>query len=192
LQELYERLDLDPSRLVGSYSKGNKQKLGLILAMMHRPRVLILDEPSAGLDPLVQEEVARLLLEHAAGGRTVFLSSHILPEVERMCHRVGFIRNGRIVAVENVGELKGRALHLLQVTFAGDVPSDEFVLPGIRVVRHDGSVVHFEVRANLDALLKAIARHTVEDLRTEQASLEDIFLAYYSEQPAVSMEAAQR
>jgi ABC-2 type transport system ATP-binding protein len=192
LQELYERLDLDPSRLVGSYSKGNKQKLGLVLAMMHRPRVLILDEPSAGLDPLVQEEVARLLLEHAAGGRTVFLSSHILPEVERMCHRVGFIRNGRIVAVEDVGELKGRALHLLQVTFAGDVPSDEFVLPGIRVVRHDGSVVHFEVRANLDALLKAIARHTVEDLRTEQASLEDIFLAYYSEQPAVSMEAAQR
>jgi ABC-2 type transport system ATP-binding protein len=178
--------------VVGSYSKGNKQKLGLVLAMMHRPRVLILDEPTAGLDPLVQEEVARLLLEHAAAGNTVFLSSHILPEVERMCHRVGFIRNGRIVAVEDVGELKGRALHLLEVTFAGDVPSDEFDLPGIRVVRHDGSVVHFEVRANLDALLKAIARHTVEDLRTEQASLEDIFLAYYSEQPAVSMEAAQR
>jgi ABC-2 type transport system ATP-binding protein len=191
LQELCERLALDPSRLAGSYSRGNKQKLGLILAMMHRPRVLILDEPTSGLDPLVQEEVARLLLEHAAEGRTVFLSSHILPEVERMCHRVGFIRSGRIVAVEDVGELKGRALHLVEVTFARDVPSDEFDLPGIRIVRHDGSVVHFEVRSNLDALLKAIARHTVEDLRTEQASLEDIFLAYYSEHPAVSQEVAR-
>jgi ABC-2 type transport system ATP-binding protein len=189
--ELCERLDLDPSRLTGSYSRGNKQKLGLILAMMHRPRVLILDEPTSGLDPLVQEEVARLLLEHAATGNTVFLSSHILPEVERMCHRVGFIRNGRIVAVEDVGELKGRALHLVEVTFASDVPPDEFDLAGIRVVRRDGRVVHFEVRANLDGLLKAIARHTVEDLRTEQASLEDIFLAYYSEQPAVLKEAAQ-
>ncbi|HEY7466683.1 MAG TPA: ABC transporter ATP-binding protein [Dehalococcoidia bacterium] len=191
LQELYERLTLDPSRPAGSYSRGNKQKLGLILAMMHRPRVLILDEPTSGLDPLIQEEVARLLLEHAAAGRTVFLSSHILPEVERMCHRVGFIRNGRIVAVEDVGELKGRALHLVEVTFAADVPPDEFDLPGIRVVRHDGSVVHFEVRSNLDGLLKAIARHKVEDLRTEQASLEDIFLAYYSEQPAVSQEVAR-
>jgi ABC-2 type transport system ATP-binding protein len=192
LRELYERLALDPSVLAGSYSRGNKQKLGLILAIMYRPRVLILDEPTSGLDPLIQEEVARLLLEHAAAGRTVFLSSHILPEVERMCHRVGFIRNGRIVAVEDVGELKGRALHLVEVTFASDTPPDAFELPGIRVVRRDDRVVHFEVRTNLDGLLKAIARYTVEDLRTEQASLEDIFLAYYSEQPNVLEKASQR
>jgi ABC-2 type transport system ATP-binding protein len=192
LRELNERLALDPSVLAGSYSRGNKQKLGLILAMMHRPRVLILDEPTSGLDPLIQEEVAGLLLEHAAAGNTVFLSSHILPEVERMCHRVGFIRHGRIIAVEDVGELKGRALHRVEVTFASEAPPDAFELPGIRVVSRDDRVVHFEVRTNLDGLLKAIARYTVEDLRTEQASLEDIFLAYYSEQPAVLEEAAQR
>ena len=183
LQELCERLALDPSRIVGSYSKGNKQKLGLVLAMLHRPRVLVFDEPTSGLDPLVQEEVARLLLELASEGHTVFLSSHVLPEVERMCHRVAFIRDGRMVAVEDVGQLKGRALHLVEVTFAEAVPHGAFELPGIREVRHDGQVIHFEVRSNLDGLLKAIARYTVEDLRTEQASLEDIFLAYYAEQP---------
>ena len=188
LQELCERLALDPSHVVGSYSKGNKQKFGLVLAMLYRPRVLVLDEPTSGLDPLVQEEVARLLLELAAEGHTVFLSSHVLPEVERMCHRVAFIRNGKLVAVEDVGELKGRALHLVEVSFAEAVPRGAFEMPGVREVRHDGQVVHLEVRSNLDGLLKAIARYTVEDLRTEQASLEDIFLAYYAEQPEGAVE----
>ncbi len=192
LQELCERLALDPSRMVGSYSKGNKQKLGLVLAMMHRPRVLVLDEPTSGLDPLVQAEVARLLLELAGEGHTVFLSSHVLPEVERMCHRVGFIRNGKMVAVEDVGELKGRALHLVEVTFAEDVPRGAFELPGIREVRRDGQVVHFEVRSNLNSLLKAISRYTVEDLRTEQASLEDIFLAHYAEQTEAAAQVSQK
>lgn len=180
-RELCERLALDPTRLVGSYSKGNKQKLGLVLAMMHRPPVLVLDEPTSGLDPLVQEEVEAVLEELAAEGTTVFFSSHVLAEVERICRRVAFIRNGRLVAEEDVAELKGRSLHIIEVTFAEPAPAAAFELPGVREVRRDGDVVHFEVRSNLDAFLKQVARFTVVDLRTEQASLEDIFLAYYHE-----------
>jgi len=179
LQGLLSRLDLDVAKSVGSYSKGNRQKLGLVLAMMHQPDVLVLDEPTSGVDPLVQEEVARLLSEGAAAGQAVFFSSHVLPEVERMCHRVAIIREGRIVAVEEVAALKGRSLHIIEVTFAAPVPPDAFRLAGVREVQRNGSTVHIEVRDNLDAALKAIARYPVIDLRTEQPSLEEIFLAYY-------------
>ncbi len=96
-----------------------------------------------------------------------------------MCHRVVIIRNGRIVAMEEVGELKGRSLHIVEVTFAEPAPVEAFDLPGVRVLRRDGNLVHVEVRSNLDAALKAIARYAVVDLRTEQPSLEDVFLAYY-------------
>jgi ABC-2 type transport system ATP-binding protein len=186
--ELCVRLGLDPSRTVGTYSKGNKQKLGLVLAIMHRPPVLVLDEPTSGLDPLVQEEVSRLLEDLAAEGHTIFLSSHDLSEVERMCQRVAFIRHGRLVAVEDVAALKQRSLHLLEVTFDKPVHAGAFDLPGVREARHDGNTVHFEVSSNLDALLRAITRYSVVDLRTEQASLDDIFLAYYQDVPGKERE----
>jgi ABC-2 type transport system ATP-binding protein len=189
VDELCERLALDPSRTVGTYSKGNKQKLGLILAMMHRPPVLVLDEPTSGLDPLVQEEVTRLLEDLAAKGHTIFLSSHDLSEVERMCQRVAFIRRGRIVAVEDVSKLRQRSLHILEVTFGQPVHAGAFDLPGVRETRRDGATVRFEVSSNLDALLKAITRFAVADLRTEQASLDDIFLAYYQDAPSEEREA---
>jgi ABC-2 type transport system ATP-binding protein len=178
---LIDRLGLDPTRVVGSYSKGNRQKLGLILAMMHQPDVLVLDEPTSGLDPLVQEEVASLLGEFATEGRTIFFSSHVLSEVERMCHRVAFLRGGKLVAMENVGALRGRSLHVIQVTFAEPAPAADFALEGVRVVEVHGSTMHLEVRDNLDAALKAIGRHTVVDLRTEQPSLEQVFRVYYEE-----------
>jgi ABC-2 type transport system ATP-binding protein len=180
---LLDRLDLDPSISVGAYSKGNKQKLGLLLAMMHRPDVLVLDEPTSGLDPLVQEEIALLLKEGASNGQTVFFSSHVLPEVERMCQRVGIIRRGRLVAVEDVAALKGRSLHIIEVTFREAPPAGAFAIPGVREVQRDGRMVHLEVHNNLDAALKAIARYEVLDLRTEQPSLEQVFLAYYHETP---------
>ena len=177
--QVCDRLQLDPTRKAGSYSKGNKQKLGLVLSLMHRPEVLILDEPTSGLDPLVQEEVELLLRELAAAGSTVFFSSHVLSEVERLCHRVAILRRGRLVAVEDVGNLKGRSLHVIEVTFAQPVPEHAFDLPGVQELRRDGELVHLQVRSNLDAALKAIARYRVVDLRTEQPSLEDVFLAYY-------------
>ncbi len=184
LSLVLDRLDLDPAKEVAAYSKGNKQKLGLVLALMHRPDVLVLDEPTSGLDPLVQEEVARLLQEAAGRGQAVFFSSHVLSEVERMCHRVAIIRQGRIVAIEEIAALKGHSLHIIEVTFESPPAPGTFDLPGVREVQRDGTMVHLEVRENLDATLKAIAGHRVIDLRTEQPSLEQVFLAYYHETPA--------
>ena len=181
VESLLTRLDFDPSRRIGAYSKGNRQKLGLILAMMHRPDVLVLDEPTSGLDPLVQDEVARLLFEVASEGRTVFFSSHVMSEVERMCHRAAFLREGRLVAVEDVAAIKGRSLHIIEVTFAEEVPPDAFLLPGTRELQRDGNMLHLEVQDGLDAVLKAIARYRVVDLRTEQPSLDQVFRAYYQE-----------
>jgi len=184
--ELCERLALERNQRIGSLSKGNKQKVGLVLALMHRPRVLVLDEPTSGLDPLVQEEVDHVLHELAETGHTVFFSSHVLSEVQRLCQRVVIIRNGHIVAAEDVASLRGRTLHILEATFAQPVPADAFRLPGVDEVRRDGTVVHLRVTANLDATIKAVSRFPLVDLRTEQPSLEDVFLAYYKdEEPAL-------
>jgi ABC-2 type transport system ATP-binding protein len=184
LERLLARLDFNAARSVATLSKGNRQKLGLVLAMMHQPDVLVLDEPTSGLDPLVQAAVEELLEEMADAGHTVFFSSHDLSEVEQISHRVGIIRNGRMVAVEEVASLKGRSLHMIEISFGEHVPEGAFDMPGVTELRRDGNLVHLEVRDNLDAALKAIAGFRVVDLRTEQPSLEQIFLAYYqAEQP---------
>jgi ABC-2 type transport system ATP-binding protein len=176
---LLDRLGLDASKRIRALSKGNRQKLGLIQALMHRPEVLILDEPTSGLDPLVQEEVGGLLEDAARDGRTVFFSSHVLPEVERLSQSVAIIRAGRIVAVEDIARLKSRSVHVLEVTFASEPPADLFRLPGVRELHRDGRLVHLQARDGIDAVIKAIARYPVVDLRTEQPSLEDVFLAMY-------------
>jgi len=179
--QLIEQLDVNASQTIRSLSKGNKQKLGLIQALMHRPELLILDEPTSGLDPLVQQRVGALLEDVARDGRTVFFSSHILPEVERLSHAVAIIRAGRIVAVEDVAKLKGRATHIIEVTFEAEPPIDAFVsLPGVAELHRDGSVLRLQARDGIDALLKRIALYRVLDLRTEQPSLEDTFLALYA------------
>jgi ABC-2 type transport system ATP-binding protein len=178
--ELLERLELDASMPIRALSKGNKQKMGLVQALMHRPDVLILDEPTSGLDPLVQQEVAKLLEEAVAEGRTVFFSSHVLPEVERLSYAVAVIRQGNIVAVEDIARLKSRAVHVLEVTFAEPPPADLFDLPGVRELHRDGAMVHIQALDGIDAAIKAIAAYRVIDLRTEQPSLEDFFLAHYS------------
>jgi beta-exotoxin I transport system ATP-binding protein len=179
-RELLERLDLDASMPIRALSKGNKQKLGLLQALMHRPDLLILDEPTSGLDPLVQQEVAKLLDEAVAEGRTVFFSSHVLPEVERLSHTVAIIRKGEIVAVEDIARLKARSVHVLEITFAEPPPVDLFALPGVKELHRDGNVVHIQALDGLDAAVKAIAAYRVVDLRTEQPSLEDFFLAHYA------------
>ncbi|MEK7693326.1 MAG: ABC transporter ATP-binding protein [Chloroflexota bacterium] len=179
-RELLDRLGLDATKRIRALSKGNRQKLGLIQALMHRPELLVLDEPTSGLDPLVQEEIARILEDAVRDGRTVFFSSHVLPEVERLSQSVAIIRDGRIVALEDVARLKARSVHVVEVTFAAPPPQDLFALPGVRELRRDGNMVHLQARDGIDAVIKAIARCQVVDLRTEQPSLEDIFLAYYS------------
>lgn len=178
--QLVERLGLDTSKHVRALSKGNRQKLGLVQAMMHRPEVLLLDEPTSGLDPLVQEEVVRLLEETVAEGRTVFFSSHVLSEVDRIAETVAIIRSGEIAAVEDVARLKSRSVHVIEVTFAAPPPADLFTLPGVHEIRRDGATVHLQSRDGVDAVIKACATQRVVDIRTEQPSLEDVFLAYYT------------
>ena len=180
VKRLADRLGADLDRRIGELSSGNKQKVGLIQALMHRPDLLILDEPTAGLDPLIQHEIHALLSEAVADGRSVFLSSHILPEVEALCHRVGIIREGRLVAVEEIDALKGRALRRLEIQFAAPVPPAAFAnLAGVQDVSTQDSVVRCTVVGSLDAVIKAAARFEVVNVVSHEPGLEEIFLAYY-------------
>ncbi len=180
IDKLAERLGADVSVKIASLSHGNKQKLALIQAFMHRPPLLILDEPTQGLDPLIQQEFHALLLEARAAGQTVFLSSHALREVERVCDRVGIIREGRLIAVEDVGAMKAKALRTLEFHFARPVPRDAFEgLPGVHHLEVHGDIVSCTVAGPLDAVVKAAARFEVIDVASHEPSLEDIFLKFY-------------
>jgi ABC-2 type transport system ATP-binding protein len=178
--KLIERVELDPTRRIKSLSRGNKQKVGLVAAFMIRPELVILDEPTAGLDPFVQLEFEHLCEETRAEGRTVFISSHQLPEVEHLCDRVGIIREGRLLAVESIADLKQRALRRLEIDFGASVPADAFAgLPGIRDMSvHDG-ILNCTVMGSVDSLIKAAARFEVRNVRSIETSLEEIFMAYY-------------
>jgi len=180
--ELLERFDLDPSRRVKELSKGNKQKLALILGIAHDPELLILDEPTSGLDPLNQEAVYSVIEERVAAGCTVFLSSHVLSEVERVCDKVGIIRSGRLVTEESVKSLLEKRLREVEVTFAEPVTAALLgELPGVdSVVTLSGQSLAARVRGDaIDDVLKRIASRKVSDIRIQHASLEDVFMEFY-------------
>lgn len=180
VEELAERLQCDLARPIRSLSHGNRQKIGLIQAFMHKPELLILDEPTTGLDPLIQQEFYRMVAEAKAAGRTVFLSSHILPEVERICDHVGIIREGRVIAVETVEALKARALRRLEIRFAAPVLQEAFAgVSGVRDLTIEGNMLRCTVAGPLDALIKAAARFEVLDIISHEPTLEEVFLAYY-------------
>jgi ABC-2 type transport system ATP-binding protein len=181
--ELCERLDVVLDRPIRQLSKGNRQKLGLVQAFMHRPQLVVLDEPTAGLDPLLQGEVRSLLRETAADGRTVFLSSHSLDEVQHVADRVGILRTGRLVDVDAVETLRERSLRHVTVTFAEPLdPAALAAIDGVRVTGTEGALVRLSApEAALDGLVKAIARHRVVDLVSQPADLEQIFLELYRE-----------
>jgi ABC-2 type transport system ATP-binding protein len=179
-EKLIERLELDPTRKIKSLSRGNKQKVGLVAAFMIRPELLILDEPTAGLDPFIQLEFEHLCEEARSEGRTVFISSHQLPEVEHLCDRVGIIREGRLLAVEAISTLKERALRKLEIDFGGPVKPEAFAnLPGVRDLTINGRLLTCTVMGSVDALVKAASRFEVVNLRSIETSLEEIFMAYY-------------
>ena len=181
--DLTTRLDVDLDRRYSQLSRGNKQKVGLLQAMMHKPKLVILDEPTSGLDPLIQHEFYEILDEVKEEGRTVFFSSHVLPEVQRVSDRVGIIRRGRLVAVEDVDTLIDRAaLHRFEIEFASKVSRSEFEhLEGASDLALDGRTVTVSIAGSPDALIKAAARHEIVRLVTHEASLDDIFLTFYSE-----------
>ena len=177
---LVERLDLDPSRRFKEYSKGNKQKVGLVIALQHRPELLMLDEPTSGLDPLVQQTFFEILREAVADGATVFLSSHILSEVEKSCHRVAIIREGRLAKVDRVDALRDLAHHPVEPRFAGTVPADAFAaLPGVSEVVADDHVLRMRVSGAITPVVQAAARYDLLDFVSREPSLEETFLAQY-------------
>jgi ABC-2 type transport system ATP-binding protein len=182
LDRIISRLDLDTSRRFRHYSHGNKQKVGVIQAFMHRARLLILDEPTTGLDPLNQHEFGRMVAEVRAEGRTVFLSSHILSEVESMCDRVGIIRDGRLVRVGSVAELKNIKHHEVDLTFTTAPPADAFrgVAGVARLeVLPDGRTLRVTIHGDVDPLIKMAARYPLANFVSREPSLEDVFLRFY-------------
>ncbi|HEV8697510.1 MAG TPA: ABC transporter ATP-binding protein [Candidatus Limnocylindrales bacterium] len=179
-RDLIARLDVDPSRKFKEYSKGNKQKIGLIVALQHRPDLLMLDEPTSGLDPLVQQTFYAVIREAKAEGRTVFLSSHILSEVERTCDRVAIIRDGRLARVDRVEALRDLAHHQVEVRFAGDVPVDAFAaLPGVSEVTTEDHVLRMRVSGPITPVVREAARYELLDFVSREPSLEETFLAEY-------------
>jgi ABC-2 type transport system ATP-binding protein len=178
--DLVARFDLDPTRRFKEYSRGNKQKVGLVIALQHRPDLLILDEPTAGLDPLVQQAFFELLRETVAEGRTAFLSSHILGEVEKTCDRVAIIREGRLVKVDRVEALRDLAHHQIELRFAEPVPAAEFgLLPGVSDVVAESQILRMRVTGSVAPVVQVAARHNLVDLVSREPSLEETFLAQY-------------
>ena len=177
---LIERFDLDPSRKFKEYSKGNKQKVGLVAALQRKPELLVLDEPTSGLDPLVQQTFFAVLRETVADGHTVFLSSHVLSEAEKACDRVAIIRDGRIAMVDRVDALRDLAAHQVELRFTGPVPAAEFErLPGVTEVVAEDHVLRMHVAGSIDPVIKAAARFELADFVSREPSLEETFLAQY-------------
>jgi ABC-2 type transport system ATP-binding protein len=191
LKQLVERFELDTSRKFRQYSTGNKRKVVLIQAFMHRPRLLILDEPTSGLDPLNQQEFDRMVKDARDEGRTIFLSSHVLSEVEKTCSRVGIIRDGSLVRIGDVAEVKAIKRYEITITFANAVPAESFkTLDGVLEVEalNHGHGVRLTMQGPADAAIKAAARYPVVSLVSYEPSLEDIFLRYYERDGAAARE----
>lgn len=181
VNDLADKLQLDLSRQVKNLSHGNKQKIGIVQAFMHKPELVILDEPTQGLDPLMQQVVLRLIKDMKAQGSTVFFSSHIMGEVQAVADRVGIIRAGKIVEVAETSVLIGRSLNRIFIRFENSVDASSLSdIPGVSILsQDDGTSMTIQIEGKMDALIKALAKYPVSDFETQRPSLEDIFLAYY-------------
>ena len=181
--EIAERLKLDLTKQVRDYSSGNKRKLGLVLAMMHNPDLLILDEPTGGLDPLIQQTFHQMMKEYREQGKTVFLSSHVLSEVQTICDRVGILRDGELKAVETVEKLTHVEFRWVEVNFRDAVPKGLqnrlMEMQNVDQVEMNGSSVRLQLFGDFDPLMRVISEGYVENLHIEAPSLEEIFLAFY-------------
>jgi len=182
LRSLVERLGLDPSKRFREYSHGNKQKVGLVQAFMHQPRLLILDEPTSGLDPLNQQEFYKMVAEVRAEGRTVFLSSHILPEVEHTCDRVAIIREGRLIKVDYVSSLKEIHQYDVEITFAGLAEASWFKVAGVANVAEaaDEHTLQLSVQGDLREIIHIASQHNATNMTTHEPTLEEVFLRFYA------------
>ena len=179
--DLAKRFDLDLTRPARVLSKGNRQKLAIVLALMHTPRLLVLDEPTTGLDPFAQEEFLTLIRDHAAAGGTVLLSSHVLAEVQRTASRVGIVRAGRLIAVERLDQLRAKSMHHVTARLAAPVDPREFsAIDGVRSVEVDRDVLRLRAPQDaLDRVVKTLAAHELVDLECAEADLEETFRTFY-------------
>ena len=190
IADLAGHLGLDLDRQIRGLSKGNRQKVGIVQAFMHEPELLVLDEPTSGLDPFLQQEFVHLVQAAKRRGATVFMSSHVMSEVQQTADRVGIIRDGRLITVESVQSLREHAVRRVTLTFGGAVDVDEFrALPGFTEVTAAGATVRGRLAGHTDELVKVAARHTVVDLLCEEPDLEEIFFHYY-ERPEADRVAA--
>ena len=193
VQQLIERLGLDPTKRFREYSRGNKQKVGLIQAFMHRPQLLILDEPTSGLDPLNQQEFYAMVKEVKTDGRTVFLSSHVLPEVEHTCDRVGIIREGALVTVDRISAVRDLKHHIVDITFPGDAQTAWFSgVADAHDVQFDGDnhTIHLTAQGDLREIIQVAAQHGATNIEAREPSLEEVFLRYYETDGQAAKEAS--
>jgi ABC-2 type transport system ATP-binding protein len=193
VRQLADELEFDMSLRVRNYSSGNKRKLGLIIAMMNRPPLLILDEPTNGLDPLMQQIFNRMMRAVRDEGRTVFLSSHVLSEVQAICDRVGILRSGQLKAVERVADLTHARFRWVTLRFNEQVPAAVVAgVPGVSEISENGLSLRFQLAGDFDPLLRAVSPYYVADMRVEEPTLEEIFLAFYGNGAAVERSAMQK
>ena len=180
IESLIERLDFDSTRKTKDLSKGNKQKLGLILALMNKPKLLVLDEPTSGLDPLMQQTAIDLFREMQQNGATIFLSSHIFSEIDKVAETVGFIKEGELIVEDDLDTLKANAVKSLSIEFKHPIPADLFKdSTNIQIVESKDTSVTINVTGSVDGVIKKISQFEVVDLLSEEASLEDLFMNYY-------------
>ena len=181
-EDLFRRLDFNPTVKAKQLSSGNKQKLGIIIAFMLKPELLILDEPTLGLDPLLQNEIYDLLDEMTKDGSTIFMSSHNLAEVDRICNRVGIIKKGKMAATESIAALKEKKINTVHAYFDRPVRGDEFVDENTEIVKEVTNGLILKVKGDVNPLIKRLGGHVLMDIDISQASLEDIFMEYYEKE----------
>lgn len=184
VHKLAERIDLDLKPQIKNLSKGNKQKVGIIQAFMHRPELLLLDEPTLGLDPLIQHEVLQMIVEASHAGTTIFFSSHIISEVQEIAKRVAIIRAGAVVEVADTLELINRTVRRVDIRFSQAVdPTSLRNLPGVKVLSPlSDRNIHLQIEGEMDQLIKTLAAYPVSDFETERPTLEEVFMAYYEKE----------
>lgn len=177
--EVAKDLELDLSRKVWQLSTGNKQKLSIVLSMMSDPDLLIMDEPTAGLDPILQERIYQMLDKLENEGKTIFMSSHNLAEVEKVCSKVAIIKEGKLVATEHIADLKHKKMYSVMATFEGDFNSEVFKIEGVEVKDEHKDFVELVVKSDINQVVKELSQYKLKDLEIQRATLEDIFLEFY-------------
>ncbi len=182
MASLAERLELDLDRKTNELSKGNKQKVGIVQALMADQDLIIMDEPTSGLDPLMQQEFYRILREEHRRGKTVFMASHNLAEVEKVCDRVAIIRKGHLEVVENIQALQEKTGKVLEVEFSDAVSVNEFKIEGVSEIQEDNGKLTLTIHENLDSVIEAVSRHRILNMNLRTYSLEQLFLKYYTEE----------